>query len=652
MTAPASGATPRRVPSRKPDEITGRAFDPRLLGRVFPFVRKHGRALGASIALLPVISAFEVIQPYLLKIAIDEHIAPHKLAGLDTLGLLYLGALVGQYTAAFGHNYLVQVVGQRAMSDLRLTVHRHALRLSAAFFDRTPVGQLMTRMTNDIESLTEMFASGIVSLFGDVIRLGLIILVMFRTDAKLASFSMGAVPVLAVIAALFRRWVRDAFREIRAKLSRMNGFLQEHLSGIKVVQAFAQEDRVAGEFAAINREYRRANASAIAADAALYSVVEAVGSVAIAALLWHGGARIAAGSLTFGILVQFIEYLGKFFAPLRDLSAKYTVMQQATAAAERVFALLDTTDLDGGTGDQASRERLESEPTPQTGRANSSANSSANGGANSSADGPADLRAPHVADGGAPTVEFDHVTFGYHPDRPILRDLSLTIAAGETVAIVGATGAGKSTIIKLLPRLYQAQSGTIRINRKNIQNLGLAELRRQIVIVGQDVFLFSGTVGENIGLGAPDIDQARMWEAARRVGAHRVIEERAGGLDAPVVERGANFSAGERQLIAFARALCRDPRLLVLDEATASVDPEFERLIERGIAALMRDRTSIVIAHRLSTIRRANRIVVLDHGRIAEEGGHDELLARGGVYARLYRLQMQAGRDPAAVAAE
>jgi ATP-binding cassette subfamily B protein len=478
-------------------------------------------------------------------------------------------------------------------------------------------------MTNDIESLSEMFASGVVSLLGDIVRLGLIIAVMFRTDSRLALFSMGAVPVLAVVAALFRRWVRDAFREIRAKLSRMNGFLQEHLSGIKVVQAFAQQDRVAAAFDLINREYRRANASAIAADAALYSVVEGVGAIAVAALLWHGGARIAAGGLTFGILVQFIEYMGKFFAPLRDLSAKYTIMQQATAAAERVFALLDTTDLDGGAPDLPAGTRATN-----------------------------DAPAAEETTGRVPAVEFDRVTFGYRPERPILRALSLTIAAGETIAIVGATGAGKSTIIKLLPRLYQPQSGIIRLDGRDIRGLDLPTLRRQIVVVSQDVFLFSGTIGDNIGLGSSEVDAPRMWEAARRVGADRIIAARAGGLDAAVAERGANFSAGERQLIAFARALCRDPRLLILDEATASVDPEFERLIESGIGALMRDRTSIVIAHRLSTIRRANRIVVLDHGQIAEEGDHDQLLARGGTYARLYRLQMQAGRLPGNVAAE
>ena len=593
----------------------GRTFDLALMLRLSVYVRKYAAGLTVSILLLPLISAFEIAQPYLLKRAIDEHIAPHRLAGLDRLGVLYLLALVGQYGAAFAHSYLVQVVGQRAMNDLRLTVHRHVLRLSAAFFDRTPIGQLMTRMTNDIEALTELFASGVISLLGDVVRLALIIVVMFRTDGRLASFSMAAVPVLAVVAVLFRGWMRDAFREIRAKLSRMNAFLQEHLSGIKVVQSFAQERRVAAEFTEVNQGYREANARAISADAALYSVVEAIASIAVAGLLWRGGARIAVGALSFGVLVQFVEYLGKFFAPLRDLSAKITVMQQAMTAAERVFGILDNRQLD----------RPEPLPSP------------------AGLDGAPD---PALA------VEFRHVTFGYRPDQPVLKELSLAIRRGETLAIVGASGAGKSTLIKLLPGLYHPQQGAIRIDGVDMRRLDPAVLRRRVVVVNQDVFLFAGTLGENIALGDPDATPEAMAAAARRVGADRVIASRPEGLGAPVLERGANFSAGERQLIAFARALQRDPHILVLDEATASVDPEVERVIERGIAELMRDRTSIVIAHRLSTVRRADRIIVLDHGVIAEEGRHEELLARDGIYAKLYRLQMQHGHPGRSEAAE
>jgi ATP-binding cassette subfamily B protein len=596
------------------EDILGKALDRTLLRRIFSYVWPYRATLIASVLLLPAISAFEIAQPYLLKKAIDEHITVHRLAGLDRVGVLYLLALIGQYGAGFAQLYLTQLMGQRAMNDLRLRVHRHVLSLAAAFFDRTPVGRLMTRLTSDIEALTEMFASGLVSLVGDVIRLGFILIVMFRIDWKLALFSMGAAPVLFGIAAFFRRWVRDAFREIRTKLARMNAFLQEHISGMKVVQAFAQEPRVAAEFDAVNVEYRRANSRAITADAAIYSIVEAVGAIAIAGLLWHGGGRIAAGTLTFGVLVAFIEYLGKFFAPIRDLSTKYTIMQQAMAAAERVFGLLDTREPDAPAAAAAGAE-------------------------------------PTTASTVEPAlIQLDHVTFGYRADRPVLSDVSLAIRRGETLAVVGATGAGKSTIIKLLPRLYDPQRGAVRLDGIDVRALPAAAVRGRVVVVSQDVFMFSGTLRDNIGLGDPRATDARISEAARRVGADRVIAGRPGGLDARVVERGANFSAGERQLVAFARALTRDPEILILDEATASVDPETERIIERGIGELMRDRTSIVIAHRLSTIQRASRIVVVHKGQIAEEGRHDDLLARGGIYARLYRLQMLGHAGPPGVA--
>jgi len=592
------------------DDVLGKALDRTLLRRIFAYVWPYKLWLALALLLLPIGSAFEIAQPYLLKRAIDDHIARGRLSGLDRLGLLYLLALIGQYGASFGQTYLTQLVGQRAMNDLRLRLHRHVLALASSFFDRTPIGRLMTRITSDVEALNEMFASGLVSLVGDVIRLGAILVAIFGIDWKLALFSMGSAPFLLAIAAIFRRLVRDAFREIRTKMARLNAFLQEHISGMKVVQAFAQEERIAGEFDQINRDYRRANARAIGADSALYSIIEAVASIAIAGLLWHGGARIAGGTLTFGVLVAFIEYLTKFFGPIRDLSAKYTIMQQAMAAAERVFGLLDTAEPDA--------PRRVPAPSPV-----------AAGGAD--------------AVPTAPLLALDRVSFGYRPGRPVLDEVSLPIRAGETIAVVGATGSGKSTLIKLLPRLYEPWSGSIRLAGTDVRDLDPSALRRRIVVVSQDVFLFAGTLGDNISLGDPALSREAILAAARRVGADRVIERRPEGLDAPVIERGANFSAGERQLIAFARALCRDPEILILDEATASVDPETERLIERGTEELMRGRTSIVIAHRLSTIRRATRILALHRGRVAEEGGHAELLAQDGIYARLYRLQMLGG---------
>jgi ATP-binding cassette subfamily B protein len=587
------------------DDVLGRALDRTLLRRIFAYVWPYKLQIGIAVLLLPITSGLEIAQPYLLKKAIDEHIARGQLAGLDRLGIFYLFALIGQYGASFGQTYLTQLVGQRAMNDLRLRLHQHVLSLASSFFDRTPIGRLMTRITSDVEALNEMFASGLVSLLGDVIRLSAILIAIFGIDWKLALFSMGSAPILFAIAAVFRRYVRDAFRDIRTKLARLNAFLQEHISGMKVVQAFAREERVAGRFDEINSDYRRANYRAIAADSALYSVIEALASIAIAGLVWHGGARIAGGTLTFGVLVAFIEYLSKFFGPIRDLSAKYTIMQQAMAAAERVFGLLDTHEPDAPVRDA-----------------------------------PLAVVPVTVAGARTPLVEIDDVTFGYRAGQPVLNQVTLPIWAGETVAVVGSTGSGKSTLIKLLPRLYEPWSGAIRLGGADVRDMDRRALRRRIVVVSQDVFLFAGTLGDNIGLHDPSLSREAILEAARRVGADRVIARRPEGLDAPVLERGANFSAGERQLISFARALCRDPEILILDEATASVDPETERLIERGTEELMRGRTSIVIAHRLSTIRRATRIIAVHQGRIAEEGNHDELLARDGIYARLYRLQM------------
>src|SRR4051812_26780593 len=378
------GQSPRSpARSMASEDLLGNALDRTLLRRIFACVWPYRGRLLASVALLPVVAAMEIAQPYLLKKAIDEHIAVGRLAGLDRLGFLYLLALVGQYSAAFAQLYFTQVIGQLGMNDLRVRVHRHVMSLSASFFDRTPVGRLMTRLTNDIESLSEMFASGIVSLLGDAVRLLLILFAMFAIDWRLALFSLGSAPLLFAIAAYFRGWVRDAFRDIRVRLARMNAFLQEHISGMKVVQAFAQEGKVGHDFDVINVEYRKANSRAIAADASLYSIVEAVGSIAIAGLLWHGGSRMVAGTLTVGVVVAFIEYLGKFFTPIRDLSTKYTVMQQARAAAGRVFSLLDTKEPDAPAAG--------STPTPDS--------------------------------SGAPLIELRGVTFGYRPDLPVLSNV-------------------------------------------------------------------------------------------------------------------------------------------------------------------------------------------------------------------------------------
>ena len=612
------------------EEVLGRAYDHRLMRRLLGYLRPYRGQVAAAAVFVLLDSLVQLAGPYLTKEAIDNGIRHRDLAHLDRVAILYLAMLAVGLGVGYLNNQIIQRVGQHVMLDLRLALFRKLQRLPIAYYDRTPIGRLMTRITSDVEALNEMFASGLVSLVGDVIRLSAILVAIFGIDWKLALFSMGSAPVLFAIAAIFRRLVRDAFREIRTKMARLNAFLQEHISGMKVVQAFAQEERVGAQLDVINRDYRRANARAIGADSALYSIIEAVASIAIAGLLWHGGARIAGGTLTFGVLVAFIEYLTKFFGPIRDLSAKYTIMQQAMAAAERVFGLLDTAEPDA----------------PPRAPSSDPAGVGVSVGVGVRDPLPSSSTAPA---GPAPLLALDRVSFGYRPGHPVLDQVSLPIRSGETIAVVGATGSGKSTLIKLLPRLYEPWSGSIRLAGTDVRDLDPSALRRRIVVVSQDVFLFAGTLGDNISLGDARLSREAILAAARRVGADRVIARRPEGLDAPVIERGANFSAGERQLIAFARALCRDPEILILDEATASVDPETERLIERGTEELMRGRTSIVIAHRLSTIRRATRILALHRGRVAEEGSHEELLARDGIYARLYRLQMMGGADMPAV---
>ncbi len=593
------------------EELLGKALDRTLLRRIFACVWPYRGLLAGALVLLPIASVFELAQPYLLKKAIDDHVSPGQIAGLDRLAAFYLLALVGQYAATFFQLYLTQIAGQRAMNDLRLRLHRHVLDLAQSFFDRTPLGRLMTRMTSDIESLTEMFASGLISLVGDVVKLALILATIFALDWRLALFSLGSAPVLFLIAAVFRRIVREAFREVRTRLARMNAFLQEHLGGVKVVQAFAQERLVERRFDEANRAYRDANARAIGADAALYAIVEAIGSIAVAALLWHGGRRIHGGTLSFGVLVAFVEYLTKFFAPIRDLSPMYRVMLLGLAPAERVFGRIDT--------------RVADAPT-------------------SPAHGPPDPARPGAPPAAPAGLTFERVSFSYRAAQPIVTDLSLVIDPGQTVAIVGPTGAGKSTLVRLVTRFYEVSAGRVLLDGRDVREIPKAELRRRVVVVAQEPFLFAGSLADNVGLGAPEVTEARVRAALASVGATHLLE-RPGGLAAPVGERGARLSAGERQLVAFARALCRDPEILVLDEATASVDPETERLVERGIEALLRGRTSIVIAHRFSTLGRADRIVVLDRGGIAEQGSHAALLARGGMYARLHRLQRAGGRE-------
>jgi ATP-binding cassette subfamily B protein len=522
--------------------------------------------------------------------------------------LAYFGLVIAQNVSSYVEQYFLQLTGQRTMHDLRISIFDHVLGQRAAFFDRIPVGRLMTRMTNDIESLNEMFAQGAITLIADALKAVVIVAIMLAIDIQLTLMTFITLPILFVLVEYARRLMRASFRQIRVRLAAMNQFAQEHLFGIRVVQLLGRGEIAKREYDQINAGHRDAYLGQIRADAAMYALVEMVGSIAIGLILWWAAGHRSDDLVTLGVVVMFVEYINKFFIPIRDLSAKYAVMQGAMAASERIFQLLDTDERDGAYGDDQATKP--------------------------------DLGEPVVPRASGIAVELANVHFSYGAE-PVLRGVDVQVKRGATVAIVGATGSGKSTIIKLLTRLYERDRGAIRIDGVDVRDLELAELRSRITVVSQDVTLFAGTLWDNIVLGKP-VDPQAVTQAVVRVGLDRGLARRStksieDSLQEQVNERGSNFSAGERQLVAFARALVRDPEILVLDEATAHVDPEAEALIEKGVAELMKGRTTLVIAHRLSTIRNSDMIVVMDKGQVIETGTHAELVARGGFYAALER---------------
>ena len=556
--------------------------------------------------LLLVVSAMQLAPPLLTKFAIDRYIEPvatlerdARMSGLLRVsGLLALSILVG-FATSYLQIYTMGWVGQRVMFDLRMQIFRRLQALDVRFFDRNPVGRLMTRLTSDVEVLNEMFTSGVVAIFLDLFTLAGIIGVLCWLNLRLALVTFMVLPLLFVCAHLFRRYARDSYRKVRVRLAALNAFLQENITGMSVVQVFNREAAQRRRFDDLNRHLYDAHIRSVTAYAVFFPVVELLSSVAIALIVWVGGHGVMTGTMTFGALVAFIQYAQRFYRPISDLSEKYNVLQSAMASSERIFELVD-------------RRPAVTDP-PQ----------------------------PRPVPGGPLEVVFDHVTFGYHPGQTVLHDVSLRVAPGERVAIVGHTGAGKTTIISLLSRFHDVDAGAIRVADHDIREYALRDLRRTIATVLQDVFLFSGTIAENIHLGDPSISMDRIREVARYINAETFIERLPRGYDEPVGERGVHLSVGQRQLLAFARALVHDPGVLVLDEATSSVDTETEFLVQDALRKFMTGRTSIVIAHRLSTIRYVDRIVVMHRGRLVEEGTHEALLRRGGIYARLYALQFR-----------
>ena len=616
--APTSAAAPAaspRPPAPVPGEeaVLGKAYDLALIRKLWPFVRPHRKMLVAWALFMPITIGFDLAQPALFRYALTHHMLTGEIGMLPLDALGYMALVAAQGGSGLCETWFLQLAGQRTMHALRIAIFDHVLAQRAAFFDRIPVGRLMTRMTNDVESLNEMFAQGAITLIADFVKMVAIVGIMFFIEPTLTLLVLLTMPVLVVLVEYARRLMRASFRQIRVRLAAMNAFAQEHLSGIKVIQLLGRATTAQREYDEINAGHRDAYLGQIRADASMYAIVEAIGTVAVAVVIWYlAGYRAVSDAYLVGVVWVFIEYINKFFAPVRDLSAKYAVMQGAMAASERIFQLLDTDEPDGGRA----------------------------------AGGEARLApAPKVADADTAAIALEGVHFSYGAE-PVLRGVDLRVPRGATVAIVGATGSGKSTVIKLLTRLYERDAGAIRLDGVDIRDLPLSELRRRITVVSQDVLLFAGTLAENIALGQP-YERAQLDQAIRRVGLDRALDRRGADVTTKVAERGSNFSAGERQLVAFARALVRDPEVLILDEATAHVDPEAEELIERGVAELMRGRTTLVIAHRLSTIRNADLIVVMDRGVVIEQGTHDELVARGGYYAALERTFRRAGAHEA-----
>ena len=578
-------------------EVLGKAYDARLMRRLLGYLRPHGRAVGVALATILAGSALQLAQPWLTMIAIDDHIAPRELDGLDRIALAFLLVLAGSFVLEYVQTWTMQMMGQRIMFDLRMEIYGHLQRLDLRFYDRNPVGRLMTRVTSDVDTLNELFTSGVVTVFRDVFMLAGIMIVLLWMDWRLALVTFAVLPAIAWVTHWFRMNARESYRRVRIQIARINAFLQENISGMATVQLFRREARNFEQFERINRAHRDANVESIFYYATFYPAIEVLGACATALIIWYGGGRAVQNTVELGVLVACLQYSQRFFKPISDLSEKFNILQSAMASSERIFGLLDT-------------------PVEITSPAPSG---------------------PAARPGGR--IRFEHVWFAYRDDEYVLRDVSFEVASGERVGVVGATGAGKTTLINLLMRFYDVGRGRITIDDVDIREMPLADLRRRFGLVLQDVYLFSGSVRDNVRLGHDAIGNAEVRAAARSVHADGFIERLPNGFDSEVGERGASLSVGQRQLLSFARALAFAPDVLLLDEATSSVDTDTERLIQDALHVLMAGRTTVAIAHRLSTVQDMDQILVLHRGELREAGTHQQLLARRGLYHTLYQLQ-------------
>lgn len=574
----------------------GSLRDRELAKRLYFFMKPYKLAFIVSLLLLPIASGLSLLQPQILQIAIDKHFVPREMEGFGWLALVMFFAIVGEFGVRFAQSILTQIAGEKALRDMRVAVFSHLNRLSVPFFQRNPIGRLMARLTSDIDGLSEALSSGVITIIADLITLVAIVIILLVKSWQLALVTFIVVPLLLVITRIFRRLLRDAFREARVTLAHLNSYLEESATGMAVIQLFAHERRSKREYDDVNKTYLRSAYRFVGWDSSLYAVVEMISSIAIALIIWFGAGQAAQGVVSLGVLVAFIEYAQKFFVPIRDLSQKYTTIQSAMASAERVTHLLDIEEIMPEDEDALPIHKLKER------------------------------------------IEFRDVWFAYLGENWVLKGVSFEVNSCEKIALVGHTGAGKSTIHSLLTRMYDVQKGQILIDGIDIRRYKIHDLRRLFSVVLQDGFLFSGTIEDNITLGQESVKQKDIDHASEVVGLNRITDRYSDGIAHEVKERGRNMSAGERQIVCFARALANRPEILVLDEATANVDTETERMIQGAVERMLDEQTSIVVAHRLSTIQRVDRILVLHRGELVESGSHAELVTQDGLYARLVRL--------------
>jgi ATP-binding cassette subfamily B protein len=621
------------------EEILGKAYDSRLMRRLLVYLRPYWRMTLFALVAILLFGILQAVPPYLLKVEVDRYLDPtaraqlpkflssflnpNPLVGITQIALiLFLPGVVLTFGLEFAQSFAMQVVGQRVMYDMRKQLFAHLQRLQMSFFDRNPVGRLVTRVTTDVDVLNDLFASGVVAIFGDIFSLFSIMVVMLKMDYKLALLTFSVLPIIVLVTAAFRKAVRESYRRIRVAIARINAYLQEHITGMPVLQLFNREERSFQEFEKINRAHMEAYKDSILAYGLFYPAVELLSMIAVAIILYLGGGMALRGLVTVGTAIAFIQYSQRFFRPIQDLSDKYNLLQAAMASSERIFKLLDTpVTIADPVGEPSS--------LPQTVPV---------GPAHPVRDAEAGAQMVPLPSSRS-LVEFRHVGFAYRDEHRVLENVSFSIGPGETVAVVGHTGAGKTTLTNLLLRFYEVQEGQVLFDGLDIRHLRLRDLRSNFGIVLQDPFLFSGTIASNIRLGSEWIEDQQIHEAARQVGLLEFIESLPGGFQEPVKERGATLSVGQKQLLSFARALAHNPRILILDEATSSVDPETEHWLREGLRCLIENRTSLVIAHRLSTIQNASKIVVMHKGHVREVGTHQELLQRQGIYFKLYQLQ-------------